>query len=270
MGFSLNHSKLICLFFIGLSLQACKLPDIAPTEELVQSSAQDLNKVLLSELEKVDFSKIAKGQYVRYEGNYRAENGNVTKFMESERLVTDIEDYPDSRKIVMAEALRSYDSGGAITEEKISDVIWKFTKEAITVDSFAPSFYFANRMQNSEAKLQATNDDEPIYDHAEYFNLKSRRLSLIPPGAILKRPDCGGIENCRIEALEVSYLLHLVTKEGVVGKRYQFRTIVSAQIPPIFWGEDDKAIWPVVSDCLSYLVGSTYVNQCTVLRDLQK
>jgi hypothetical protein len=261
MGFSLKSISKFSLATVAVGyLSGCKLPEMKKDQPVMTKvAAQDVRDALWGELDKVDLHQTKVGQYAFYESNYRAESSGVFKFYEVERLVNSVDSTAESTKVVMQEALREYDNSGNITDEKLSDVIWTLQKE---VAAAAKSFGEFNAFSNS-------NPISPMdYDYAEYYNLTTADKVYEVPAAVKARLNCGGFTNCLIKGREVSYLAHLI-KDNEIIKRIQYRTVLSAEIPAIFWDESN-AIWPVLSECMSHTINDIYVTECVVLRDAQK
>lgn len=255
MGFSLNKRVLEAGLVLSLfSFVGCKLPDIKTEETLTKTSADKVRDAIWTELEKVDLHQLQPNQYVFYESNYRAENASVVKVVEVERIVTSVNSVPESTKVAMKEAFRKYSPSGTLEDEKISDVIWTMSKNLQAMS-----------LSSHEFKALSTTSD---YDYAEYYNLEAKRVVVDVPAATAAQPNCSGFTNCKINGLEVKYLAHLM-KDGNVVKRIQYHVILSAEVPAVFWDEQNP-IWPVISECMAHTIGKIYVNECVVLRDAQK
>jgi hypothetical protein len=259
MGFSLKKASVVVVTGMAFQLMGCKLPEMKKEETLAKSTAQKVSDVLWTELGKVDLHQIKPGQYVHYESNYRAEQSAVVKVVDVARSVNSVESTAESTNVVMQELFRTYTQNGAIEDEKISDVVWTLEKTLSSLNAFVSSAF-----RTSAYGPFATED----YDYVDYFNLTSSRKVIAAPPAIQARPDCGGFANCTIDALEVNYLAHLVKGTQVI-KRIQYKVVLSAQVPAIFWDEQNP-IWPVVSECMAHTIETYYVNECVVLRDAQK
>jgi hypothetical protein len=117
--------------------------------------------------------------------------------------------------------------------------------------------------------FKASNTPEITY---KYYNLTTQRKIVTPPETVINRPNCGGLNGCNIEAIEVRYLRHVI-KNGEILFRQEISTTVSAEIPPLFiidTADPYAAHYPVVEECFRFMSEGAYIKYCLTLEDLDK
>ncbi len=249
---------------LAAALAACSLPEEPEDAPLKSASSQSVNDALANEVFATDLSKLSQNQMVKYEFNYRAEMSSVLKYLDVTRTVKSVQwDQLDSDvylKLVMDHLEESWDANGGSSGSLTKEVSRK-----IQFDS-------AGQLLGVFALTDEGSGDDPNepQQEIEYYNLQVEHVTVPAPADTAARPDCGGLQDCSIRGVKVTYLI-VVRENGKITQKFKRATVVSREIPPLFFfDEDETAILPVVSDCFTSLyAGAIYLNQCTVLRDIQ-
>ncbi len=265
MGFCLkNYFSKVCLTAVGFSTIAlttsCSLPEEDVDLTLTPAKYEAIEKAQWSELQNINEDSFKVGRYVHYEYNIRGDLSPVFKYIDQFRQIIDVSTNSsgDELKVAMQEHYLEYNDNEVI-DEKVSNPIWYIPLGSAQVSEFGRKIV---------AKAMSEDDDPPKDDVVyEYFNLKTKKVSLDPPAAVKDKADCGGLSPCKIDGTELNFIVR-ITNNGKLVIMAEIKQVISSQVPPVFLF-DESPIYPVVNECWTYLYGKNLVTDCKVLRDMQ-
>lgn len=250
-----------------ISGMGCSLPEEDESFNLEPTSLNSINNEMYKELNKLSLDDYKENVGLHYETNYRADLSAVVKLEDNIRQIfsVDLNSTETELKIVLKEDKITWE-GTQKVDEKFSDVVWRLN---VTPGQYSPMLHKAVQDELIKTQSLSVADDDPKEELVyEYYNLRSKPVTLPAPQMTAQRPDCGGLTNCEIHGQEISYFVR-VKQAGQVLINAEQTTIISADIPALFLF-DENYILPVYSDCLSRTIDKYFVRSCIVLRDLQK
>lgn len=261
--------KIFTVVSLGVLLNSmsCSLPEEDENFKLEPATLSSINNEMYKELNKISLSDYKENVAVHYEINYRADLSAVVKLEDTLRYIysMDLNETETELKIVLKEDKITWD-GNQKVDEKFSDVIWRLN---VTPEQFSPMLKKAVEEEIIKTQSLSMADDEPKEEITyEYYNLRSKEVTVPAPILAAGRPDCGGLENCEIHGQEISYFVRVKQGDQILINAEQ-STVISADVPALFLFDEDY-ILPVYSDCLSRPIDKYYVRSCIILRDLQK
>lgn len=267
-----NVLKALSLVTIFLSTSCKLMEDNALNEQLEPTTQKAIYDSIAPEFNDVDLSDFNESQALHYEKNFKADLSAIIKYEDVVRQVfsIDINDAQTEVKIVQKEQHIQWDNNEVINE-KFSDIVWNLSFSGLQTNgvrkqSIKESFYQPDYLKAEEPPAKDPSD---VYTY-EYYNLRSAQVIMPAPAATINQPDCGGLKDCKVRGVQVSYLVKEL-KNGKENFIYEVKQVVSKDIPPLFlFDNGNTAKYPIYSECYTYAQDKYLINDCTVLRDIQK
>lgn len=267
MGFSLKNNfrkvqyAAISTVIVSLTL-GCSLPEDESKIVLTPTKYEAIEKAQWNELQNINEDSFQVDRYVHYEFNIKDNlSSGFYKFADQYREIIDVALNSDETelKVAMNEYYAEW-QGNEIINEKVSNPIWRIPLGKQQISSFGKQIL---------AKTMNSDDEDPPKDDIvyEYFNLKTRSVSLDPPKMVKNKPDCGGLNPCKINGTEIYFILR-VTNNGKEVIMAEIKQVISSQVPPLFLFDEDL-VYPIVNECWTYMYGKSLATDCKVLRDMQ-
>lgn len=206
------------------------------------------------------------GQFVEYEGNYRADLGPVVKLDTILRTYQGYTETAESLIFKLMEDYYEFAQDGSVTNEKHSEVNLEMKKTFEEAEKF---FAETSSAKDGDTLCVRPPAGETKYDCVKYYRLSVSDSSEPVPARAAARANCSGVPGCilpvrNIEFDRVKYL------GGQFVEKEIYKFSVSKLIPALL---PDAGFPPLHHFCISKLYRqesySYYITQCNVLRDLQ-
>lgn len=263
-----------------------------------EATGEELDLVLARATAGITGATAQVGNYNYYEYNARIEMNPFFKTQDIDRALIAVKDTDLTRTMVYFENYRAVKRNGEIKDEwhKEQSVVYQksagaagtLNSNSLVETSAIESSPFSKqalrslgRAFNPQAQLfaKATEenpcdgneeeyDDGNHYDCIRYFNIQTERRKVPAPAAVKSRPNCLGLEGCKLTVQFVSYDT-VYWSEGKAVDKVSIKMTIAKQVPHLF---PESTLPPTVSICTRQKQDfedfpNVMITMCRVLRD---
>jgi hypothetical protein len=182
---------LVALLFGCLKVPKAGLPELGP-----QATEDELERVISKALYGINPCRSADGQQVIYDFNARIENQEQVRPLARLYQTTLSREIEPKLKLVIGS-----------DELDLQDGEWKEKSEEIMeFDVQCGASITSKGLDKSEFAMKNEGDDKGReVTETTYHNLKESQGTMDPPAAVMAKPNCGDVPNCKLRYFRLEY-----------------------------------------------------------------